>query len=62
VEGRIQVPHDVYERLNHAFVLEERGQVDIKGKGVMQTWYLVARRDEDALRSAVEQDFVAGRS
>ena len=61
VEGRIQVPHDVYERLNHAFVLEERGEVDIKGKGIMHTWYLVARRDDDAVRSAVEQGAVAGR-
>lgn len=55
VEGRIQVPHDVYERLNHAFVLEERGEVDVKGKGVMHTWYLVGRRDDDAVRSAVER-------
>jgi adenylate cyclase len=60
VEGRIQVPHNVYERLNHAFVLEERGDVDIKGKGVMHTWYLVARRDDQAVRSAVEQDAAAG--
>jgi adenylate cyclase len=62
VEGRIQVPQDVYERLNHAFVLEERGGVDVKGKGVMHTWYLVARRDDDAVRSAVEQGAAAGRS
>ncbi|MBY0286672.1 MAG: adenylate/guanylate cyclase domain-containing protein [Mycobacteriaceae bacterium] len=62
VAGRIQVPHDVYERLNHAFVLEERGGVDIKGKGVMHTWYLVARRDDDAVRSAVEQGAAAGHS
>lgn len=62
VEGRIQVPQDVYERLNHAFILEERGEVDIKGKGMMQTWYLVARRDDEAVRSAVEQGAVAGRS
>ena len=54
VEGRIQVPHDVYERLNHAFLLEERGNVDVKGKGVMHTWYLVGRRDDYAVRTAVE--------
>jgi adenylate cyclase len=54
IEGRIQVPQNVYERLNHAFVLEERGEVDIKGKGVMHTWYLVGRRDDEAVRSAVE--------
>jgi adenylate cyclase len=60
VEGRIQVPQDVYERLNHAFLLEERGEVDVKGKGVMHTWYLVGRRDDRAVRSAVEQGAAAG--
>lgn len=60
VEGRIQVPQDVYERLNHAFLLEERGKVDVKGKGVMHTWYLVGRRDDHAVRSAVEQGATAG--
>ncbi|MDT5284229.1 MAG: adenylate cyclase [Mycobacterium sp.] len=60
VEGRIQVPHDVYERLNHAFLLEERGEVDVKGKGVMHTWYLVGRRDDHAVRSAVEDGATAG--
>ncbi|MDV3129221.1 adenylate/guanylate cyclase domain-containing protein [Mycobacterium sp. 21AC1] len=44
VEGRIQVPQDVYDRLSHAFVLEERGEVEIKGKGVMRTWYLVGKQ------------------
>jgi adenylate cyclase len=43
-EGRIQVPQDVYERLRDGFILEERGDVDVKGKGVMHTWYLVGRR------------------
>lgn len=44
VEGRIQVPDNVYERLHDSFVLEERGHVDIKGKGIMHTWYLVGHR------------------
>jgi len=42
--GRIQVPEDVYQRLKNDFVLQERGAVDVKGKGVMRTWYLVGRK------------------
>jgi adenylate cyclase len=44
VEGRIQVPHDVYQRLTPAFDFEDRGEIDVKGKGVMHTWYLTGRR------------------
>ncbi|MHA7666592.1 adenylate/guanylate cyclase domain-containing protein [Mycolicibacterium sp. HS_4_1] len=44
VVGRIQVPQNVYERLKDAFVLEERGAVEVKGKGVMHTWYLTGSR------------------
>ena len=32
--GRIQVPEDVYRRLKDDFVLQERGDVEVKGKGV----------------------------
>lgn len=45
-EGRIQVPQNVYERLRHAFVFAERGDIEVKGKGVMHTWYLVDRRSD----------------
>jgi adenylate cyclase len=41
--GRIQVPEDVYRRLKSDFVLHERGVVEVKGKGVMRTWYLIGR-------------------
>ena len=44
VVGRIQVPHNVFERLQRSFILEERGEVDVKGKGVMRTWYLLGRK------------------
>jgi class 3 adenylate cyclase len=41
--GKIQVPEDVYERLKDEFVLQERGRIDVKGKGIMRTWYLIGR-------------------
>jgi adenylate cyclase len=44
--GRIQVPQPVYERLRTRFVLEERGDVEVKGKGVMRTWYLIGRNGQ----------------
>ena len=42
--GRIQVPEDIYERLKDEFVLQERGHIEVKGKGIMRTWYLVGRK------------------
>jgi adenylate cyclase len=44
IAGRIQVPHEMYERLRGDFDFEERGGVYVKGKGVMRTWYLLGRR------------------
>lgn len=44
VEGRIQVPQDVYDRINGSYLFEERGDVEVKGKGSMHTWYLVGRK------------------
>ena len=48
VQGRIQVPQEVYERLKNTFVFEPRGDVEIKGKGVMPTWFLVAQREGES--------------
>jgi adenylate cyclase len=52
VEGRIQVPQAMYERLKDGYVLEERGDVDVKGKGLIHTWYLVGRRNGDGSHAA----------
>lgn len=42
--GRIQVTRATYELLEGEFELEPRGTVAIKGKGDVETWYLVGRR------------------
>jgi adenylate cyclase len=56
VQGRIQVPQEVYERLRDEFLFEERGEVEIKGKGKMRTWFLVAQRERSGLnKSAANQ-------
>lgn len=43
--GRIQVTHAVKERLEGRYLLEPRGLIDVKGKGPLPAWYLVARNE-----------------
>ncbi|MBI2780303.1 MAG: hypothetical protein HYX55_00720 [Chloroflexi bacterium] len=42
--GRIHVSADLARRLESGFVVERRGMVDLKGKGVTETYWLVGRR------------------
>jgi adenylate cyclase len=46
--GMIQVTERVYARLRDRYELEPRGTIDIKGKGPMSTYLLVARRSGEA--------------
>jgi len=41
VPGRIQVTRSVYDHLQGSFDLEERGMVQVKGKGEIATWLLL---------------------
>jgi adenylate cyclase len=42
--GRIQITRATYELLTNDFECEPRGTVAVKGKGEMETWYLVGPR------------------
>jgi adenylate cyclase len=42
--GHIQITQATYELLKDEFECEPRGPVTIKGKGEMETWYLLGRR------------------
>jgi len=48
--GQIQVTQATYELLKDEFELEPRGTVPIKGKGDVETWYLVGRRAGSPVR------------
>ncbi|MBI5301016.1 MAG: adenylate/guanylate cyclase domain-containing protein [Chloroflexi bacterium] len=41
VPGKIQITRATYELLKDEFICEPRGKVMIKGKGEMETWFLV---------------------
>ncbi|HEX7950482.1 MAG TPA: adenylate/guanylate cyclase domain-containing protein [Candidatus Limnocylindrales bacterium] len=43
VPGRLQVTPETHDRLKDRFVFERRGPVEVKGKGVIETWFLVGR-------------------
>jgi len=38
--GKVHVSEEVYEALKEKFAFEERGEMEIKGKGTMRTWFL----------------------
>jgi adenylate cyclase len=42
--GRIQISEQAAALVNDRFVVEERGSVELKGKGCMKTFWLVGRR------------------
>lgn len=44
VPDRIQITEATHELICDEFVCEPRGTVQVKGKGAMETWYLLGRR------------------
>jgi len=55
--GHIQITRATYDLLKNEFRCEARGTVSVKGKGEMETWYLLGPRpNRDA---APEREVVA---
>jgi PAS domain S-box-containing protein len=44
--GRIQISSDTYELLKDRYIVEKRGQISVKGKGEMITYWLVGRKED----------------
>jgi guanylate cyclase len=45
--GEIQITRGTYELLEDEFVCSRRGTILVKGKGLMETWYLIGLRSDD---------------
>jgi len=45
--GQIQIAATTCELVSSRFSCEERGVIDVKGKGRMRTWFLIGRREPD---------------
>ena len=44
VAGKIQLTGATYDLLKDEYIFERRGMLEIKGKGEMETWFLVGRK------------------
>ena len=50
--GKIQVAPATRELLGERFAFEERGVVEVRGKGPVRTWWLLGQRAEGPIRNA----------
>lgn len=42
--GKIQISRATYDLLGNEFICEPQGEIEIKGKGKLETWHLIAKR------------------
>ncbi|HEX6580638.1 MAG TPA: adenylate/guanylate cyclase domain-containing protein [Actinomycetota bacterium] len=59
--GEIQITRATYELLKDEFVCRSRGTIEVKGKGQMETWYLVGPRSDEG-RTDLSADSEPSRS
>ena len=44
VPGRIQITETTHDLIDDGYLCEPRGPIEIKGKGTMETWFVVGRK------------------
>ncbi len=44
IPGKIQITNEFYQLIHEEFVCEGRGRIEVKGKGEMETWFLLGIR------------------
>ena len=47
LSNEIQVTESIYEQLSEAYTFEDRGEIDIKGKGKVRAYLLKSRKNTD---------------
>jgi PAS domain S-box-containing protein len=47
--GKVQVTETVYQSLKYLYSFEERGEIEVKGKGTMKTYWLTGQKSIHAL-------------
>jgi guanylate cyclase len=57
--GQIQITRATYELVRDRFECEPRGTLEVKGKGAMETWYLVRQRSAAASAQQAPAPIVA---
>jgi len=60
IPSRIQVTESTYQRLRGSFEFERRGEIEVRGKGMMTTYLLVGRRGVGAALDEVGSARSAG--
>jgi class 3 adenylate cyclase len=50
--GKIQITREMYELIRDDFVCEYIGKINVKGKGPMDAWHLLAKKEERSLAHA----------
>lgn len=50
--GKVQITRQTYELIRDEFECEYIGEITVKGKGNLEAWHLLARKDERSLSHA----------